>query len=258
MTSQARGWGPGWPQGVPASQLVQVNVAGVRYPGGVRREISQLVELLTAESMRRGYVFGIPGNPAHGCWGYSNRPIAGTQTASNHSWGLAVDINAPRNPMRSPLTTDMPAWLPQLWESYGFAWGGRWTRTPDPMHYEYMGTPAQAAAHTARALTELTPPEDDPDMPAPVLIVRDTTTGAMWAGDFIGRRHIRNGAELSALDLYARTAGLQVVVLDYGADPTFLGAVQADQGPAAAAPPVRSAEPDPAALVDPDGPPDGR
>lgn len=159
MTSAARGWGPGWPTGVPASQLRQIDVSGVRYPGGVRAEIADLVALLTAETMRRGYVFGIPGNPAHGCWGYANRPISGTQTASNHSWGLAVDINAPRNPMRSPpMVTDMPPWMPALWESYRFAWGGRWTNRPDPMHYEYMGTPAQAAQDTDRARRDLAAP----------------------------------------------------------------------------------------------------
>lgn len=162
--SQARGWGPGWPTGPPRSALVQVDISGTRFPGGVRSEVAEMVTLLTAECKARGYVFGNAGDPAFGCWGYANRPIAGTQTPSNHSWGLAVDINAPRNPMRSPLTTDMPEWLPRLWESYGWAWGGRWTRTPDPMHFEYMGTPAQAAQDTARARADLTrpaPPEDD-------------------------------------------------------------------------------------------------
>jgi hypothetical protein len=49
----------------------------------------------------------------------------------------------------------MPAWMPALWESFRFAWGGRWTRTPDAMHYEYMGTPAQAVQDTERARREL-------------------------------------------------------------------------------------------------------
>lgn len=163
-TSQSRGWGPGWPTGVPPSGLTQVDINGVRYPGGVRNEIAELVTILTAETQARGYVFGVPGDPAFGCWGYANRPITGTNSPSNHSWGLAVDINAPRNPMRSPLTTDMPGWMPVLWETYRFGWGGRWTGTPDPMHYEYLGTPDQAVSDTARARADLGQPQPEDDM----------------------------------------------------------------------------------------------
>ena len=46
--------------------------------------------------------------------------------------------------MRRPLTTDLP--LPraeQLATRYGFRWGGRWS-TPDPMHFEFAGTPTDA------------------------------------------------------------------------------------------------------------------
>lgn len=160
--AEDRGWGPGWPTGVPQSQLAQVDIDGVRYPGGVRVEVAELVELLTAETARRGYVFGTPGDPAYGCWGYSNRPIAGTNTPSNHSWGLAVDINAPSNPMKSPLTTDMPDWMPDLWGRYGWDWGGYYSGTPDPMHFEYMGTPDQAARDTERARVDLTQPDPTP------------------------------------------------------------------------------------------------
>jgi D-alanyl-D-alanine carboxypeptidase len=169
--AEDRGWGPGWPTGVPPSQLTQVDITGTRFPGGVRTEIARLVELLVAECKARGYVFGANGDPAYGCWGYSNRPISGTQTPSNHSWGLAVDVNAPTNPQKRPLTTDMPAWMPDLWKGYTFDWGGDYqTSTPDPMHFEYMGTPAQAAADTTRAEHDLgqpappDPPGGDEDM----------------------------------------------------------------------------------------------
>jgi D-alanyl-D-alanine carboxypeptidase len=159
--AQDRGWGPGWPVGVPPSQLTQVDVSGTRYPGGVRTEIAALVSLLTAECKARGYQFGTPNDPSYGCWGYSNRPVSGTQKPSNHSWGLAVDINAPRNPQKRPLTTDMPAWMPALWKRYRFDWGGDYQiATPDPMHFEYQGTPAQAADDTARARADLTGDDD--------------------------------------------------------------------------------------------------
>ena len=59
--------------------------------------------------------------------------------------------------MRRPLTTDIPAWMVAMWNRYGFAWGGHYTGTPDAMHFEFMGTPAQADQMTALALRELAP-----------------------------------------------------------------------------------------------------
>jgi hypothetical protein len=146
-----RGWGPGWPTGAGDSIDTTFEAGGTRFPSGVRHELAELVERLVLECKNRGYRFGNDGDPSYGCWGYQNRPISGTNTPSNHSWGLAVDINAPSNPNKEPpIVTDMPDWMPQLWEAYGFRWGGTYTR-PDAMHYEFMGTPQQAAQFTAIA-----------------------------------------------------------------------------------------------------------
>lgn len=55
---------------------------------------------------------------------------------STHSWGIAVDINADTNPMRSPMVRDIPdAWV-AAFEACGWTWGGRW-KTPDPMHFQF-------------------------------------------------------------------------------------------------------------------------
>ena len=94
-----------------------------------------------------------------GCWGYANRPIKDLSPpqGSNHSSGTALDINAPANPMGTT-TTDMPRWMPELWESYGWTWGGSWTgpgQRPDPMHYEFRGSVAYARAMTAKARRDL-------------------------------------------------------------------------------------------------------
>jgi hypothetical protein len=119
--------------------------------GSVHKDLHELISLLCAETERRGYKIRRDWS-----WGYASRPIAGTKTPSNHSWGLAVDLNAPTNPQRRPLTTNMPPWMTALWRSYGFRWGGDYTSsTPDPMHYEFMGTPAQAREQTARARAAL-------------------------------------------------------------------------------------------------------
>lgn len=138
-----RGWGPGWPNCQPGTIVTITRPDGLRLP--VRREIAPLVAWLIAETERRGYDVK-PGQT----WGYACRAIRGSHTASNHSWGLAVDINAPANPMTSHLVTDMPDWMPELWARYGFRWGGTYRTRPDAMHYEFMGTPADAARYTAQ------------------------------------------------------------------------------------------------------------
>jgi D-alanyl-D-alanine carboxypeptidase len=133
--ASARGWGPGWPTD-RRRDMAWLTVRGVTVPAGVHKTLAPLVAWLLEETIRRGYDLR-PG----WCWGYCNRPIRGTSRPSNHSWGLAVDLNAPTNPMRSPLSTDMPTWMVQLWKNHGFAWGGEYTGRKDAMHFEFMGRP---------------------------------------------------------------------------------------------------------------------
>lgn len=138
IDAQDRGWGPGWPDCQSHKIKTLVRKDGLRLP--VRAEILPLVAWLMDETERRGYNI-VPG----WTWGYACRPIRGSQRASNHSWGLAVDVNAPKNPMGSRLITDMPGWMPDLWEAHMFRWGGTYRSRPDAMHYEFMGSPSDAA-----------------------------------------------------------------------------------------------------------------
>ncbi len=55
---------------------------------------------------------------------------------SLHAWAAAVDINADTNPMKKPLTTDLPEEFVREFERYGFTWGGHFP-TPDPMHFQW-------------------------------------------------------------------------------------------------------------------------
>ena len=103
----------------------------------MRRELAPLIEWLVGETVKGGYAL------RHGeCWGFANRAIRGTKRPSNHSWGLAVDLNSLTNPMQATLKTDMPTWMVDLWRARSFRWGGDYQGRKDGMHFEFMGSPA--------------------------------------------------------------------------------------------------------------------
>jgi Putative peptidoglycan binding domain/D-alanyl-D-alanine carboxypeptidase len=134
--AEGRGWGPGWPAD-NSGKMTTVRAGGVAV--SCHGEIASLVGWLLDQTLANGY------GPRHGeCWGFANRAIRGTSTPSNHSWGLAIDINAPANPMTDRLVTDMPPWMPEMWKSKMFRWGGDYRGRKDAMHYEFMGTPDDA------------------------------------------------------------------------------------------------------------------
>lgn len=73
--------------------------------------------------------------------GYANRNIAGTSTASLHSYGLAIDINPGANPVtHGKVRTNLPPNIAQLAAKYGLSWGGSWRGSKkDPMHFSIQG-----------------------------------------------------------------------------------------------------------------------
>ena len=71
-----------------------------------------------------------PGEYA-GC--YYPRFIAGSTTLSNHSFGLALDLNVPGN--QRGTVGEMDRTVVSIFKEWGFAWGGDWSYT-DPMHFE--------------------------------------------------------------------------------------------------------------------------
>jgi hypothetical protein len=148
--AQDRGWGPGWPAD-RSGDMVVVNVDGADFPGGIHRKLAPLFTLLLEESVRRDYIKLHDGQ----CWGYANRPIKNsdgtlTDTPSNHSWGIAGDLNAPSNCFGCSSHTIPPA-MGSLWEDFGFRWGGNYSGTKDWMHFEFMESPADAERYLERA-----------------------------------------------------------------------------------------------------------
>lgn len=164
MTDPAdKGWGAGWPVDRTAD-MVQLIVAGSSFPAGVNARIAELMSIMLEVSIDEGWLVLKPG----WSWGYANRPIKTadggfTTVPSNHSWGLALDINAPENPFGGT-AHKIPEAMARLWESYGFGWGGRYSGTRDWMHFEYLGTPAQAEKHTEKARTLVLTKEQQQDL----------------------------------------------------------------------------------------------
>ncbi len=70
-----------------------------------------------------------------GC--YAEKDIPTTGEISRHAWGLAIDLNASRNPQGARPRQDRR--LVRIMERRGFRWGGRWPTVPDGMHFEYHG-----------------------------------------------------------------------------------------------------------------------
>lgn len=160
MSAQDRGWGPGWPTCLSRPpRLVTVTAGTNRIRLSVRPEIATLVSrLVTHLELARGRGF----DPRF-CGGYNCRPIAGTSTPSNHSWGLAVDLDADENPQMTAaahkargvpypggrtLVSTMPQNAAAIGARYGFGWGGHYVSKPDPMHFEFVGRPSDAVQLT--------------------------------------------------------------------------------------------------------------
>jgi hypothetical protein len=150
-----KGWGPGWPS-CDSNNITHSDV----FQGGVHERIALLTELLVAEAQRRGYRFHEGWS-----WGYGCRATKGStgDTPSFHSWGLALDCNAPENVFGGDMSSSDIAmhnrWLVAFFKEYGFFWLG--PDIKDWMHFSFCGSPQDAAAMTAKAQRELGTGDND-------------------------------------------------------------------------------------------------
>lgn len=150
-TAFDRGWGHPDERNYRKLHIAECDAGGETIY--VRTEIRYLVAGFINELVANGYK--IDKGPLDD-WGYINRPIRGYETQwaktrnlrykSNHSWGLAFDINSRTNPLTTngKLITDMPKPLVRhLCRKWGFTWGGDYTGLrKDAMHFEFMGRPS--------------------------------------------------------------------------------------------------------------------
>ncbi len=72
-----------------------------------------------------------------GCWSVRYKRTA-TKQVSMHAYGLAVDINADRNPLAESLVTDMPIEFVDAFKRERFTWGGEFSGKKDAMHWQFV------------------------------------------------------------------------------------------------------------------------
>ncbi len=180
-SARTKGWGSGWPN-CQSSKMAKASAPGPA-SAQVRKEIVPLVETLFAITELEGYKL-----KAASTGGYNCRPIAGTRIASNHSWGLAVDMNWNDNPYSLIFKSDIPPAVVHAWEQAGFYWGGRYRVRKDAMHFEYLGAPSDVARDLkiarARLASLKAPVPPTPVKPAPPKLA---------AGRKLGSRTLKRG-----------------------------------------------------------------
>lgn len=148
----------GWPV-VPRSKVDEGTYAGVRLPNGI---LAGDVAMIARWQLNR-YASTVEPLVPGTCWGWFVKEIEGSDTISNHASGTAWDINADQHPMGRPPSANMTAQEIFACQAIVHAadgvlrWGGSYTGRPDPMHWEIVGTPKQAAALAAKIKKASTP-----------------------------------------------------------------------------------------------------
>jgi hypothetical protein len=145
-TAAERGWGPGWPS-CQADRMVTFKAAGRNFT--CRREVGTIFAyLINRFDSEIENIGDIPDDGAFAC-----RPIRGTRIPSNHSWGLAADLNWQKHPLGASGT--FANWqvsrIHLMTRELRFVrWGGDYENRIDAMHFEWLGTPADAQTITRR------------------------------------------------------------------------------------------------------------
>lgn len=122
--------------GKPGSNLVTYNLFG--HEVSVNDRIVPFLDSVQKDvnAAKTGYSF-------NDVQTYNYRSKRSGSGQSLHSWGIALDINPSRNPYQignwGPPQTDIPQPIIDIFQKYGFFWGGNWPGQPDTMHFEWYG-----------------------------------------------------------------------------------------------------------------------
>ncbi|MBC2932199.1 M15 family metallopeptidase [Nocardioides sp. zg-1228] len=117
----------------PAWVAASIRTESVPILGSVtcHKDLFPQLRAALLEVEQRGLADEIDPGQYAGC--YYPRFIAGTTTLSNHSFGLALDLNTRDNQRGTVGAIDRD--VVAILKTWGFAWGGDW-RWTDPMHFE--------------------------------------------------------------------------------------------------------------------------
>lgn len=117
----------------PAWVAANIRTEAVPILGSVtcHKDLFPQLRAALLEVQQRGLADAIDPDQYAGC--YYPRFIANTTTLSNHSFGLALDLNTAGNQRGTVGEIDRD--VVAIFKTWGFAWGGDW-RWTDPMHFE--------------------------------------------------------------------------------------------------------------------------
>lgn len=149
-----------FPNGLPQTKeemekyLVNVSVP-ITTKSGVKTTKTVKLHIAIAEDVRKALQEAQDkGFKVYEVQGYNWRNVAGSKTRSQHSYGLAVDINVTENcQMKNGKVTAGSFWNPgkseysipedgvlvKAFNSIGWGWGGNFSSSKDYMHFSYTG-----------------------------------------------------------------------------------------------------------------------
>jgi D-alanyl-D-alanine carboxypeptidase len=145
-----RGWGnPGTPGGDAGVRFERAHIVRVS-AGGISVRVHRDVAPLFVDLINRLVAMGVDFSAVKDDWGFAHRWIRGRDgVLSNHSWGLALDLNSTVNPMGVAKTT-FPVNPVRVLLGGRFAglirWGMDYAGRKDAMHFEFIGTRDEALA----------------------------------------------------------------------------------------------------------------
>ena len=119
----------------PAWVASNITTATVPILGSVRCHLIMIPQLASAlqEIVDSGLANEIRADEYAGCYVPRFIDRDPRRSLSMHAFGLAVDFNVSTNQLGT--RGDMDPAVVQIFQKWGFAWGGAWAR-PDPMHFE--------------------------------------------------------------------------------------------------------------------------
>lgn len=122
------------------ADLRPCNVSLVRRPLGrhgativCEKHVAWYVDRVQADYLAHPMSHSYPIRPGD-TGAYNCRKTTSGSSWSKHAYGCAIDVNWNTNGYNAS-HHDIPMWLVQIFQRWGFGWGGFWNRVKDWMHF---------------------------------------------------------------------------------------------------------------------------